>query len=143
MIFALIVNSLVANIGTFVQAPSMPGFWVRIDTRNPRPGLGWVYDAGNDSFTPPAAAQTAPDAGAWHIAVGPFFDRFGALKLPILASTDAEVRALVLDASVRKFIDLSGRRDEIEAALNLLIAKGFAVNKAAILDTQPTVAERP
>lgn len=36
-----------------------------------------------------------------HITVGAFFDRFGPMKWAILADTDPQVRAVILDASVR------------------------------------------
>lgn len=77
----------------------------------------------------------------WHIHVGPFYDRFGAYKLPILASADAIVQAIIRDTSVRKYIDLRGRRAELAGAIALLQSKGFAVNAEAILDVQPTPAE--
>lgn len=75
----------------------------------------------------------APPAPCYRIAVGAFYDRFGANKWPILASTDASVKALVLDTSVRRFIDL--QRSDLGGALDLLIAKGFAIDKTAILNT--------
>jgi len=38
---------------------------------------------------------------------GPFFDRFGALKLPVLMSTDATIKAVLADINNRHWIDLS------------------------------------
>lgn len=78
----------------------------------------------------------------WRISKGAFFDRFGAQKLPILASADLTVQAIILDCTVRQYIDLQGRAADIGAALDILIAKGFAIDKAAILTTQPTDSER-
>lgn len=77
----------------------------------------------------------------WKIDVGAFFDRFGDEKLAILSSGDLQVQAVIKDASVRKFIDLHGRRSDLEMALNLLVAKGFSINPEAILDTEPTAEE--
>jgi hypothetical protein len=82
----------------------------------------------------PAAAV---DVKQWRIYVGPFFDRFGSLKLPILASSDAFVQAVVKDCTVRKYIALKEHYAELLAAINLLKSKGFAVDASAILDVQP------
>ncbi len=77
----------------------------------------------------------------WRIDVGAFFDRFGNEKIPILSSSDPVVQAVIKDASVRKYIDLYARRTDLEQALGLLVAKGFAINPSAILDTEPTADE--
>jgi hypothetical protein len=97
-------------------------------------GLEWVADA----YQPTSVDQPAD----WYISKGAFFDRFGALKLPILASADLTVQAIILDCTVRQYIDLQGRAADIGAALDILIAKGFAIDKAAILTTKPTDGER-
>jgi hypothetical protein len=104
--------------------------------------------AGFEFATHDHVAQAAPEAPAdttraedWHINVGPFYDRFGAYKLPILASADPLVQAVIKDTTVRKYIDLKGRRAELSQALGLLRAKGFPVTDAAVLDVQPTSAE--
>lgn len=77
----------------------------------------------------------------WRIYVGPFFDRFGSWKLPILASADSLVQAVVKDCTVRQCIDLKDRRAELLQAIGLLQSKGFAVDAAAVLDVQPTAKE--
>lgn len=77
----------------------------------------------------------------WRIYVGSFFDRFGSWKLPILASADSLVQAVVKDCTVRKYIDLKDRRTELLQAIGLLQSKGFAVDAAAALDAQPTAEE--
>lgn len=46
------------------------------------------------------------DPCLWLIDIGPFFDRFGAVKMPVLTSTDAGVKAILADTQVRKWIDL-------------------------------------
>lgn len=79
----------------------------------------------------------------WLIDVGPFFDRFGAAKMAVLTSTDAQVQALLIDIQVRKWIDL--QRADVAAGIDLLIAKGVAgvtpALKAAILTTPVSVEE--
>ena len=91
--------------------------------------------------TGPATASDPVKAEEWFINVGPFFDRFGAWKLPILSSTDPLVQAVIKDSSVRKYIDLKGRRAELAQVIGLLQSKGFAVSAATVLDVQPTSAE--
>lgn len=85
------------------------------------------------------AAAPAPE-NAWWIYVGPFYDRFGAQKLPILASSDATVQAIIKDASVRKYIDL--KRAEVSAVCDILLVKGFAIDKTAILTTPVAASDR-
>lgn len=82
-----------------------------------------------------------PVPDTWLIAVGAFFDRFGALKIPILASSDAGIQAMVKDAQVRKHIDL--QRPDLPSMLDYIIAAGFAVDKAAILGTPAAPTELP
>ena len=94
----------------------------------------------------PDAAPDVPNTPAinpddWRIYVGPFFDRFGAWKLPILASADLLVQAVIKDCTVRKYIHLVDRRAELLQVIGLLQSKGFAVDAAAILDVQPNAEE--
>lgn len=77
----------------------------------------------------------------WFIHIGQFYDRFGPWKLPILASSDPLVQAIIKDTSVRKYIDLKGRRAELAQAIALLQSKGFAVSEADILDVKPVAGE--
>ena len=89
--------------------------------------------------------HSAPDERVtqWLIDVGPFFDRFGAAKMPLLVSTNATVKALIADIQVRKWIDL--KRPDVEQALDVLIALGITNMttqlKAAILTTPVTAEE--
>ena len=80
------------------------------------------------------------DINAWWIYVGPFYDRFGDQKWPILASTIPMVGALIKDCSVRKYIDL--KRADLPAALDILIAAGFTIDKTAILTTPVPMDDR-
>ena len=79
--------------------------------------------------------QSIVDPLKWRIHIGPFFDRFKQYKIPILASSDPVVRAIVTDTSIRKYIDLYNRRADVAAAIDALISKGFPLNKVEILDT--------
>ena len=89
----------------------------------------------------PVVEQLPIPADRWKIWVGSFFDRFGAYKIPILASADLEVQACIKDASVRKYIDLLGRREELALMIALLQSKGFDLDPVAILDLEPTTDE--
>jgi hypothetical protein len=55
-------------------------------------------------------AETPPtppvDPCLWLLDIGPFFDRFGAVKMAVLTSTDAGVKAILQDVQIRKWIDL-------------------------------------
>ena len=49
--------------------------------------------------------ETAQEEYFW-IEVGAFYDRFGDAKVPVLASSDNIVQALVRDTQIRKYIDI-------------------------------------
>ena len=85
--------------------------------------------------TPTPSPTLAPDPTASYIDIGPFFDRFGTSKLPILMSADPLVKALMSDIQVRKWIDL--QRPDVAQALDVLISKSLVTPtlKTAILDT--------
>jgi hypothetical protein len=90
-----------------------------------------------------AASAAAPKPTDWLIDVGPFFDRFGEAKMPLLMSTHATVQALVKDLQVRKWIDL--QRPDVGAGIDALIAIGVpgmtAGLKTSILTTPVTPEE--
>ena len=87
---------------------------------------------------------TPVDPALWRIDVGSFFDRFGEAKLAILSSDNTVVKAMIMDASVRKYISLVERKDELTQMLGLLqtLVPGISLDVAAILETEPTDAER-
>ena len=87
---------------------------------------------------------TPVDPALWRIDVGSFFDRFGEAKLAILSSENTIVKAMITDASVRKYIALIERKDELAQMLGLLqsLVPGINLDVAAILETEPTDAER-
>lgn len=81
-------------------------------------------------YTPPV------DPWTWCIDIGPFFDRFGALKMAILTSTHPIAKAVVTDVSIRKWIDLNN--PSVSAGIDALSAAGIPVTaalKTAILTT--------
>ena len=91
---------------------------------------------------PDEPAPAAPiDPAQWRIWVGSFFDRFGAAKIGILSDPDPLVQAVVKDASVRRYIDLIERRDELAQVIGLLNVKGHAVDAVAVLDVLPVMDE--
>lgn len=87
---------------------------------------------------------TPVDPALWRIDVGSFFDRFGDAKISILASENPIVKAMITDASVRKYISLIERKDELAQMLGLLqtLVPGISLDVVAILETEPTEAER-
>lgn len=98
--------------------------------------IGDVWN--NVTFEPGAAAGPVD---TWLIGVGSFYDRFGDQKIPILASTDPVVQALVKDAQVRKYIDL--KRADLPTMLAILNSKGFTVDANAILSVPAAPHELP
>jgi hypothetical protein len=80
----------------------------------------------------------------WFIDVGPFFDRFGASKIAVLASSDPVVKACVSDVQSRKWVDL--KRGDLSQAIDLIIAANIpGVNstlKNSILNTLVAPAEQ-
>ena len=63
------------------------------------------------------------------IDIGPFMDRFGSAKLPVLVSTDAIVKAIVQDMMARKWLDLT-RSD---------VASGLAYIGSVVPSVTPTL----
>ncbi len=88
-----------------------------------------------------APVSQPTNSAPWRIHVGALFDRFGTEKLAILANPDPLVQAAIKDATVRKFIDLTGRRSELLQVIAMLNSKGHAVDAAAVLDLEPTNEE--
>lgn len=88
---------------------------------------------------PPAPQE--PAILARHISVGAFFDRFGSAKWAILADTAPQVKAVVQDASVRKYIDLDN--PDLPAGLQVLSAAGHDVDVAAVTGDPIHATELP
>lgn len=89
------------------------------------------------------AAPSEPTSWAWYIDIGPFFDRFGAAKMAVLTSTNAVAKAIVMDCTVRKWIDL--KHPSVQSGIDALIAVGVpgvdADLKSAIVNTPVTDEE--
>ena len=100
-----------------------------------------LIDYDHVEYLPDEPAQSPTNPALWKIHIGSFFDRFGAFKLAILSSQDPLIQAVIKDASVRQYIDLLGRRDELLQVIGLLNSKGFAVDPVAVLDLEPTADE--
>ena len=83
------------------------------------------------------------DPAEWLIDIGTFFDRFGASKIPTLASADVIVQAIVKDVLSRKWIDL--KRVDVASAIDILISKGISgvdsTLKNSILNTPVALDE--
>ncbi|AVS93946.1 hypothetical protein C8246_21865 [Paracidovorax avenae] len=75
------------------------------------------------------------------ISVGAFYDRFGAAKLAILSDDSLPVRAVIQDASVRRFIDLD--RSDLPGGLAILQAAGHAIDPQQILEAPVRAEELP
>lgn len=101
-------------------------------------GVEWVTALYSTPVVP--VPETSVDPAEWLIDIGPFFDRFGSSKLPILMSADATVKAIVADVQVRKYVDL--KRPDVASALDYITSKGIitASQKTVILTT-PVGAE--
>ena len=65
------------------------------------------YPLGNYREVPsaPTPEPSAP-VWQWYIDIGPFFDRFGSVKMQVLTCSDVGVQAILKDIQVRKWIDL-------------------------------------
>lgn len=87
------------------------------------------------------AEPAPPPAAPQHISVGAFHDRFGPAKWAILSDESAQVRAVVRDASVRKYIDLDNA--DLPAGLAILQAAGHDIDPAAIMDAPIQPHELP
>lgn len=87
-------------------------------------------------------ADAPPTITTWYMDIGPFFDRFGMLKLVVLSSSDPIIQAIVKDCQSRKWIDL--QRPDVGQALDVIVSKNIGVTtalKTSILTTPVTKAE--
>ena len=94
-----VINTIVAS-EEYAEA-TYPGRWRVVETPEP-----------------PAPE---PPEWEWYIDIGPFFDRFGAAKMPVLTSADVGVQAIIKDTQVRKWLDL--RLPEIEQAVQYIASR--------------------
>lgn len=111
------------------------GEWIACGNAGP----GWTYNG--STFSPPVIS-TPVDPCEWLIDLGPYFDRFGTAKMAVLTSPDAGVKAVIQDASIRKWIDL--RLPAVAQALLYIGSVIPAVNstlQTAILNTPVSTEE--
>lgn len=90
----------------------------------------------------PVADQTVlpADPCASLIDIGPFFDRFGAAKMPVMINQDAAVQAIIRDAQSRKWINLT--LPEVAASLAYIASKEPALTQE-IRDAVLSLPVRP
>ena len=118
--YAQLSNNIVVSV---IESETDPdgtnGEWVACSNAGP----GWTYDGA--VFAPPT-----PVVEPWAnlIDIGPFFDRFGAAKMAVLTSTDAGVKAIIGDAGIRKWIDIS--RADVAQSVTYIASKVPAVTPA-------------
>lgn len=98
--YAQLVNGVIHQVIESETDPDgINGEWVTCGNAGP----GWIYNG--STFEAPVI-ETPVDPCEWLIDLGPYFDRFGPAKMAVLTSTDAGVKAIIQDATIRKWIDL-------------------------------------
>lgn len=83
--------------------------------------LGKRYNPDTGDFEDVEPEPIPVPGWEWYIDIGPFFDRFGAAKMPVLTSDDVGVQAIIKDTQVRKWLDL--RLPEIEQSVQYIASK--------------------
>lgn len=135
--YAQLSNSTVINVIESETDPDgINGEWVACGNAGP----GWTYDG--EAFHAPVAPIAPADPCQWLIDIGPFYDRFGAAKMPVLLCADPTVKAIVADLNVRKWVELS--RPDVAQALAYIGSKVPEVTsalRAAIVGATVTPAE--
>lgn len=136
MKYAIIENGIVTNVA--MAGGPMAENWIETDAA----GIGWTYSDG--IFTEPLVIPppVVIDPCEWLLDLGPFYDRFGAAKMPVLTSSDATVRAIIADCNVRKWIDL--QNPDVAnglAYIGTVVAALTPAIQTAILTTPVTAEE--
>jgi hypothetical protein len=106
-----------------------------------QPWPNWTGEAWVMAEYAAPAPLPAPSTAPRRITVGAFFDRFGQYKWEILADQDAQVHAVVLDATVREFIDLDN--PQLPDGLAVLIHAGHSIDPDAVLNDPVQPHEMP
>jgi hypothetical protein len=133
----LVDNKIYQVIESETDPDGVNGEWVLCGNAGP----GWSYN-GNTFEAPPVIPPEPADLCEWLIDLGPYFDRFGNAKMAVLTSTDAGVKAIIQDASIRKWIDL--RLPAVAQALAYIgsvIPAVDATLRSAIVNTPVTTEE--
>lgn len=134
--YAQLVNNIVNYVIESENDPDgINGEWIACGNAGP----GWIYNG--STFEAPVV-EALVDPCEWLIDLGPYFDRFGNAKMAVLTSTDAGVKAIIQDASIRKWIDL--RLPAVAQALAYIGSVIPAVNstlQSAIINTPVNIEE--
>lgn len=95
-----------------------------------------VMDYTPNPALPIIVSDTPSDPARWFIDLGPFYDRFGGAKIPVLTSADAGVKAIVADLSIRHWVDLE--RSDVLDGLNYVASKVSALTPALVYSIMTT-----
>ena len=128
-------NTVALVIESETDPDGINGEWIACGNAGP----GWTYDG--NTFEAPVVVPPV-DPCEWLIDLGPYFDRFGNAKMAVLTSTDAGIKAIIQDASIRKWIDL--RLPAVAQALAYIGSVIPAVTPAlqsAIINTPVSIEE--
>jgi DNA-directed RNA polymerase len=68
--------------------------------------VGWTREPDGTFKSNEPVVVVPPKPWIRLIDKGPFYDRFGALKMAILTNSDPGVRAIIMDLNVREYVDL-------------------------------------
>jgi hypothetical protein len=118
--YAIIEQEFVTNIS--IADEPIAENWIEC---SPEVSIGWAYKL--DVFSAPEFKEPVH---AWYIDRGPFYDRFGPLKIAILTSTDAGVKAILADLNIREYVDL--KRSDVFSGLKYIQTVIPALTDSAI-----------
>lgn len=121
--WALIAGTTIQTVVECADAPAAPGAWVEVTGPF---GPGDFYDGGTFTRKPVA------DDTTFLVDVGPFFDRFEAAQLAVLASANGTVKAFMESCKVRKWIYT--KHPFVAQGIDAIIAAGVPGVDAAMKD---------
>jgi len=103
MKYAIIKDEEVSNL-VFSEVETPDSEWVVCADEVE---LGWGY-VGGVFIAPvvPPPPPPPPNTTEWFIDLGPFYDRFGSVKMAILTSQDVGVKAVIADLNIRAWVNL-------------------------------------
>lgn len=148
--YARIINSTVQEVIDFNPSGRFTGEIAALFTQVPdgtKANDILNQDGSWTVYVPPVVVPPEPtpppvDPTEWLIDIGPFYDRLGAAKMAVLTSTDAGVKAILSDVSIRKWIDL--QRVDVASSLAYIGSVVPSVTgplQASILTTPVTAEE--
>ncbi len=140
-IYIYVKNGVLAGVQRTTGQIQADGY-IKVEQDPGTEDLGRQFLGLNEDGEPLLGAMPESAAGLGRrINVGAFYDRFGAAKLAILSDDSPQVRAVIHDASVRRFIDLD--RSDLPAGLAILQAAGHAIDPRQILEAPVRAEELP